>query len=279
MAAVREVMPGGHDAGQYMEPSAGGGAGRVATGQRTAATAPTLLAIDFGSTWLRAWGLARGTVSLPTADGPSAAPLVRRGRLVDAPGCTAALRRLRNRLGSAGTRPLVVACRPVLATPTDEQIMREVLTAALEPRRVLFVDTVRAAAIGSGAATGDLLIADIGAQVTEVGLLGDGRLVAARRANLGTGDLTPDVTVHVLAAVTARLVREVYQQPEHRPAALAALARGLVLVGDGAARPELTVALSQALRIGVHPAAAPYTAALTGAGLAAMSAARHPVPN
>ncbi|MEO3742551.1 hypothetical protein [Plantactinospora sp. B5E13] len=165
MAAVREVMSGGHDADRDAVPSAaGGGAGRVATGQPTATTAPTLLAIDFGSTWLRAWGLARGTASLLTADGPSAAPLVRRGRLVD------------------------------------------------------------------------------------------------------------------LAAVTARLVREVYQQPEHRPAALAALARGMVLVGDGAARPELTVALAQALRIGVHPAAAPYTAALTGAGLAAMSAAGHPLP-
>ncbi|MEE6259218.1 rod shape-determining protein [Plantactinospora sonchi] len=242
--------------------------------------ASTLLAVDFGSTWLRAWGLARGTASFPTADGPSAAPLVRRGRLVDPSGCTAALRRLRNRLGPAAeSRPLVVACRPVLATPGDEQTMREVLTAALDPRRVLFIDTVRAAAIGSGAAAGDLLIADIGAQVTEVGLLSDGHLVTARRANLGTGDLTPDVTVHVLAAVAARLVREVYQQPDHRPAALAALARGMVLVGDGAARPELTVALARALRIGVHPAATPYTAALTGAGLAAMAAARHPVPS
>lgn len=80
----------------------------------------------------------------------------------------------------------------------------------------------------------------------------------------------------VLATIVARLVREVHQQPSTRPTALAALARGMVLVGDGAGRPDLIAALSRTLRIAVRHAPAPYTAALTGASLAAMAAARRP---
>ncbi|MDO3703361.1 rod shape-determining protein [Micromonospora sp. C28SCA-DRY-2] len=241
-------------------------------------TGPALLAVDAGSSHLRLWGLGRGTVSVPTGGGPGqGAPLVRRGRLVDAPACTSALRQLLHRFRPpVEAEPFVVACRPVSATPADEYAMREVLTAALAPRRLLFIDTLRAAAIGAGAAAGALLLADIGAQVTEIGLLDDGQLVAARRTDFGTRDITDGAAVHVLATVAARLVREIYQQPAVRPTALAALARGMVLVGDGAARPDLIAALSQTLRIAVQPAAAPYTAALTGAGLAAMAAARHP---
>ena len=55
-----------------------------------------------------------------------------------------------------------------------------------------------------------------------------------------------------------------------------AMARGLLVVGDGALYPGLTAAVSGALRARVHLAAAPRTAALNGAGLAAMSLLRHP---
>jgi len=255
-----------------------GGARIAPPDVRDEARAPTPMAVDLGSSRLRVWGLARGTVSAPTAERSRRTPLVRRGRLVDVAGCTAVLRRLWHRLDPPAQPPLVVACRPALATPADEQTMREVLTAALSPCRLLFIDTVRAAAIGAGSAAGALLIADIGAQITEVGLLCDGHVVTSRRANLGTADLTEDVTVHVLAAVTARLVREVYQHTADRQQILAALARGMVVVGGGAAQPDLIAALARALRIAVRAAAAPHTAALTGAGLAAMSAVRHPGP-
>jgi rod shape-determining protein MreB len=54
------------------------------------------------------------------------------------------------------------------------------------------------------------------------------------------------------------------------------LTRGLMVVGDGALKPSLTLQLAANLRIPVRSATAPWTAALNGAGLAAMSAARHP---
>jgi rod shape-determining protein MreB len=50
----------------------------------------------------------------------------------------------------------------------------------------------------------------------------------------------------------------------------------LLVVGDGALYPGLTAAVSGALRARVHLAAAPRTAALNGAGLAAMSLLRPP---
>ena len=56
----------------------------------------------------------------------------------------------------------------------------------------------------------------------------------------------------------------------------AALARGVVVVGDGATTPELTIRLAANLRAPVRPAASPRLAALSGAGLAAMAACRHP---
>jgi rod shape-determining protein MreB len=52
------------------------------------------------------------------------------------------------------------------------------------------------------------------------------------------------------------------------------LTRGLAVVGDGAMRPELTLQIATKLRIAVPAAASPRTAALNGAGLAAMAATR-----
>jgi hypothetical protein len=56
----------------------------------------------------------------------------------------------------------------------------------------------------------------------------------------------------------------------------AALPRGLVLVGDGATRPQLTARLTEALPVSVRSAARSRTAALHGAGMAALAARRHP---
>jgi rod shape-determining protein MreB len=85
----------------------------------------------------------------------------------------------------------MVACRPVLAAPVDQDAIRRVVTAVFAPSRVLLIDTVRAAAIGSGAATGVLLVVDFGSQLTEVAVLLDGRVAAARRADMGTNDGAP----------------------------------------------------------------------------------------
>jgi hypothetical protein len=77
--------------------------------------------------------------------------------------------------------PVVVACRSVLAAPADQDAIRRVVTAVFAPSRVLLIETVRAAAIGSGAAAGVLLVVDVGAQLTEVAVLVDGRLALLDR--------------------------------------------------------------------------------------------------
>lgn len=189
-------------------------------------------------------------------------------------GCVAQMTRLQRTLPAcppAGA--VVVACRPVLATPTDQRVIRDVMAAAFAGSRVLLIDSVRAAAIGSATAAGVLLIADVGAELTEVALLVDGRIVGARRAAVGTHDPTSRGGPRPLAGVVTRLVADIVQNPRMRRLAAAALARGAVIVGDGATIPELTIRLAANLRAHVRPAYTPRLAALRGAGQAARAAA------
>ncbi|MFC0508925.1 rod shape-determining protein [Micromonospora costi] len=250
--------------------------GRSHTAPPAAAVDPEPIAVDLGSAHLRIWLGPGGVLSVPVGQGLRT-PVVRRGRVVDGPACAAELRRLlRDHRTPVPVGALVVACRPVLATPADQEATRRVLSAVLAPSRLLFVDSVRAGAIGAGAAAGTLLLADIGAGLTEVAVLEDGRVVAARRAEIGTRDLNHAVTAGMLADTTAGLIRDLRAEPVLRPLVRAALARGVIVVGDGATRPDLTARLVAALGATVHRAASPRTAALTGAGLAAVAATRHP---
>lgn len=229
------------------------------------------VAVDLGSNTAGVWTARQGVVSGPTGD-----TAVRRGRVTDVDGCAGVLTRLVERY-PAPVEPadLLVACRPVLSTEADEALMRRVLDAAFAPRRIVFLDSVRAAAIGAGATAGALLIADIGAQVTEVALLDHGRVTAARRTSIGTRDLdggaTTGLITDVVAANLAEL-REVCPEEELEEAE----ERGLLLVGDGASHPGLAEALAGAVHLRVHRAASPHTAALNGARMAAASALRHP---
>ncbi|MFG1676158.1 cell shape-determining protein MreB [Micromonospora sp. NPDC049282] len=240
---------------------------------------PTAVAIDFGSSFMGVWAAHRGTISAPCGDAfTSAGTLIRRGRIVDADGCVILLSQLIRRF-SEPVPPggVVAACRPVLAGEHEQTVMRRVVEAVLAPSRLGFIDTVRAAAIGSGAAAGSLLVTDVGAQLTEVALLDHGRIVAARRADIGTRDLARGATVDLVSDVVAhhlKALRGTTAQTQLAPA----LTRGLLLVGDGATHPGLSAALSAALRLPVHRAVSPRTAALNGAGLAAMSLLRHPAP-
>jgi rod shape-determining protein MreB len=170
----------------------------------------------------------------------------------------------------------VVVCRPVRATTAEQAALRQVVAEVFDPSRVLLIDTVRAAAIGSGAATGGLLIADIGSEVTEVAALRDGRVAASRQADIGTRDLRHGAPAEVLAHATTRMIDDLVRDPAAQAVVPAALTRGLMVVGDGAMTPRLTLQIAANLRIPVRSAVAPWTAALNGAGLAAMSAARHP---
>jgi rod shape-determining protein MreB and related proteins len=238
---------------------------------------PTAIAVDLGSSAFGAWAAHRGTVNAPCGDVfTSAGSLIRRGRIVDVDGCVTMLSQLIRRFSEpipAGG--IVAACRPVLAGDQDQAAMRRVIEAVFTPTRLMFIDTVRAAAIGSGAAAGSLLVTDIGAQLTEVALLHHGRVIAARRADIGTRDLSRGATADLISDIVARHIddlRATTATPDLAPA----LTRGLLLVGDGAAHPGLSAALSAALRLPVHRAASPRTAALNGAGLAAMSLLHHP---
>lgn len=251
-------------------------AGESRVGCPTATPDPEIIAVDLGSAQLRLWLGPGGTLSAPVSEGLRT-PVVRRGRIVDGPACVEQLRRLiSDRHARVPAGALVVACRPVLATRADLETMRHVLTAVLAPSRLLFVDTARASAVGAGAAAGTLLLADLGAQLSEVALVADGRLLAARRAEVGTRDLNHAVTTDMLAESVVRLVRDLRQEPAVRPLITAALTRGMVVVGDGATRPDLTARLVGALGATVHRAASPHTASLTGASLAAKAVRRHP---
>jgi rod shape-determining protein MreB len=233
--------------------------------------------VDLGSRTAGVWAAHHGTVDLPWRDAPSSAgTLVRRGRIVDIDGCTRVLSHLLRRFPQpVPPGGVVVACRPLLAGEAEQDATRRVIDAVLAPARLLFIDSVRAAAIGSGAAAGSLLVVDVGAELTEVALLKDGRVRAARRTELGTRDLALGATVELISDSIRRHVDEL--RAETGPAELrTAMARGMLLVGEGAAHLELAPAISGLLRVRVHRAAAPRTAALTGAGLAAMSLLRHP---
>jgi rod shape-determining protein MreB len=240
---------------------------------------PAAVAVDLGSGQARLWAVGNGIRVAPSAGEALSrpTPLVQRGRIVDAAGCVSLLTRLLHAFPQAPPAgPVVVACRPVLATSADQDAIRRVVSAVFAPSRVLLIDTVRAASIGSGAAAGVLLVVDVGEQLTEVAVLVDGRVAAARRAGTGTHDGVPGGASRRLAGVVTRLVADIGGNPRMRRLTAAALARGVIVVGDGATRPELTVRLAANLRVPVRPARSPRLAALSGAGLAAMAACRHP---
>ncbi|PWK45130.1 rod shape-determining protein MreB [Actinoplanes xinjiangensis] len=223
------------------------------------------IAVDLGSDIAGVWTAQQGVVS-GRCDG--AGPLIRRGRVVDFDGCVAMLSQLVGTFAQpVPSGGVVVACRPVLASGDDQETTRRVLKAVFEPSRVLLIDSVRAAAIGAGETAGMLLVADVGAELTEVAVLDYGRVVEARRSDIGTRDLTSDVTVDVIVDHIAAHVDSLDVDPPEN---------GLLLVGDGALHPGLVEAVSARLGIRVHRAADPRTAALNGAGKAAMSLLRHP---
>jgi rod shape-determining protein MreB len=240
-------------------------------------TAPAALAVDLGSRTAGLWTADRGTVTAPC--GVASAPagsLVRRGRVIDADGCVRMLAELTRRYPRpVATGGVVVACRPVLATEADDEITRQVIDAVLAPARLLFLDTVRAAAVGAGADAGSLLMVDAGAELTEAALLDQGRVVAAHRAETGTRDVARHEPAELIGDHVAGFVDDLRTGP-HAADLLRATARGILLVGDGAVHPTLASVLSRALRVRVHRAAAPHTIALEGAGRAAMSLLRHP---
>jgi rod shape-determining protein MreB len=95
-------------------------------------------------------------------------------------------------------------------------------------------------------------------------------------AQATTSDSTPGGRPRLLAGVVTRLVDDVRRTPRLRRLTAAALARGILVVGDGATMPELTTRVADNLRVSVRPAPSPRVVTLSGAGLAAIAACRHP---
>ncbi|GGM63109.1 rod shape-determining protein [Dactylosporangium sucinum] len=239
---------------------------------------PAAVGVDLGSANIRIWASGRGAVQAANP-APAAAPWsgpVARGRIID----PEPVQRVLSGLLSGQRRPLpagavVVACRPVGSDARAELALREVLTTVFEPARLLFVDTLRAAAIGAGAAPGPVLIADVGAHLTEVAVLAGGVIVAAQRRNVGLHDHDggPDPDAAVVAAV-ADLIGLVRLQSSHRQAIATAVRGGVLLVGGGAIRPRLAARVAGAAGTPVRRPVAPHLAAVRGAGLAALAALR-----
>jgi rod shape-determining protein MreB len=240
-------------------------------------TCPAAVGIDLGSGYTRIWASGRPLVQLRSLNDSlsNPRPLMQRGRIADPTGLQALLARILARYQHplpAGA--VVVACRPVLNTPDDDNRMRDLLSTVFDPSRLLLTSTVRAAAIGAGAAPGPVLIADVGAQLTEVALLASGGLIAARRADVGIRDLIGRTAVDVVVHALAELVQDLRRERQPHDVYSAAAHRGLTLVGGGASAPELVARTAGALRLPVRSARHPRIAAVHGAGLSALAAIR-----
>ncbi|MEU4291666.1 rod shape-determining protein [Kribbella sp. NPDC026596] len=201
---------------------------------------------------------------------------ISRGRVTDVPGTARMLCRLLLGRADRAPRPeLIVVTIPVLCPEADRH---GVIAAVeiLEPRTVITIDGVKAAAIG---ATTDLarplLVIDLGAQLTEVAVLADGSVVEARRTPHGTADLRTSMTVDNLVEDIRDMVADLLSH-DCGPQVVDALDRGPLLAGGGALLPAITYQLSKQLSCMAQPAPAPYTVALRGASTVALAARRHP---
>ncbi|MFF0221558.1 rod shape-determining protein [Streptomyces sp. NPDC004629] len=235
------------------------------------------VALDMGSARTRVWLAGRRTiVDVPTVTfpGSGAEYPIRRGAIVDTAGTARMLDRLLGHRLPRLVRPLVVVTTPVLDGIAYRAAARAAV-AVLRPRSVLTVPGARAIALGAEAdLTRPLLVADIGAHLTEVVLLSDGAVMDARRTSLGTGDLDSAAPAEIGEAVVAMVTAMVRQ--DRTSLTRDALDRGVLLAGGGALWPEITHRLGDRLRAPLRPVPAPHTAAVRGAARILKAAHGHP---
>ncbi|MEU5100548.1 rod shape-determining protein [Streptomyces sp. NPDC020996] len=236
------------------------------------------IALDMGSARTRVWIAGRGvvvdvpTVTLPGAD---AVHPIRRGVIVDTPGCARMLQRLLADRLPRLTRPMVIVTAPVLDGVAYRAQARAAID-VLRPRTVLTVPSARAIAVAAGAdVTRPLMVVDIGAHLTEAVLLGDGDITDARRAALGTSDLTGPTTPEQMAEAVAAMLTAMLRQ-DRTSLTVDALHRGILLAGGGALRPEITYHLTGRLHAPLRVVPAPHTAAVRGAAKLLQAAHSHP---
>ncbi|MEU7026006.1 rod shape-determining protein MreC [Streptomyces sp. SBR177] len=229
------------------------------------------LAVDIGSSRTRVWAPGAGVL----ADVPSGP--VTRGRVTDAVPHQRLLREVADAaFGEDRAGTVVMLCHPVLAGPEERAAARR-MVAELGPARVVSVHNARAAAAYAGpAGGGPLLVVDLGAALTEVTLLVDGRVQDARLAEIGLDDLPDgDGSTAPVVHAAAEMVRDLWRR-DRTGAVLGALRRGVLVAGGGALRMDLTARLALRLGVRLRLANDPATSTVRGAGLLLSSTLRHP---
>ncbi|MFE4691333.1 rod shape-determining protein [Streptomyces sp. NPDC056749] len=226
------------------------------------------LAIDLGSSGIRAWVTGQGLVTGgPAGWEHSATRPVRRGRIVDAETCARLLGRLADAaLGADREGGVVVLSHPVLAGQEHRATARE-LVASLGVSRAVVLNSASAAAGCTGdPAAGPVLVVDMGAELTEVALLVDGTVVDARQADAGLSDLDPGSVPAELVGNVIDMITSMWREDRHG-AVRGALRRGPVLTGGGALRHDVTDRITGRLGVPVRIAPDPSTAVVRGAAL------------
>nr|WSW65410.1 rod shape-determining protein [Streptomyces sp. NBC_00995] len=237
------------------------------------------LALDLGSSRTRAWlpgqGVVADTGSDPAGEYAHGGRPVRRGRIIDAESCGRMLGRIADTaLGADRSDTVIVLSHPVLAGSGHRAAARDLLT-ALGPASVIVLDSARAAAACAGPRDGGpLLVVDIGAELTEVTLLVDGRVRDARLAETGTSDLEPGEAPTAVVRAVIDMVTGMWHQDRHG-ALTGALRRRPLLAGGGALRPDVTHRIALRLGVPVRLTDDPATAVVRGAGLILSSVLRH----
>ncbi|WP_053669441.1 rod shape-determining protein [Streptomyces sp. NRRL B-1140] len=236
------------------------------------------VALDMGSARTRVWIAGRGTVvDVPTVAFPGAGAVypVRRGTIVDTPGCSRMLERLLGHRLPRFARPMIIVTTPVL----DGVAYRTGARAAVEvlrPRSVLTVPSARSIALAADAdMSRPLVVVDVGAHLTEAVLLCDGAVTDARRTAVGTSDLGETATAEQIAEAVVAMLAAI-RRDDLTARAAGALRRGILLAGGGALQPEITRALAARLKAPPRIVPAPHTAAVRGAARFLQAAHTHP---
>ncbi|WP_161229603.1 rod shape-determining protein [Streptomyces sp. SID8352] len=236
------------------------------------------VALDMGSARTRVWVAGRGViVDVPTVTFPGAGAVypIQRGSIVDTQGTARMLDRLLGHRLPRFVRPLVVVTAPVLDGLAYRTAARTAVE-VLRPRGVLTVPSARAVALAAGAdLTRPLLVVDIGAHLTEAVLLVDGAVFDARRTALGTGDIDGATPSARIGDAVVDMVTSMLRQ-DRTSLTLDALARGPLLAGGGALRPEIICRLTDRLHAPLRAVPAPHTAAVRGAAKLLEAVHAHP---
>jgi len=237
------------------------------------------LALDLGSVRTRAWtphlGLVVDALTMTTSPTGVSYP-ISRGRITDVPGTSRMLDHLLLSHASHAPQPeMIVVTVPVLCPEAERHGLLEALE-ILQPRTVITIDSVKAAAIGAKTdLVNPLLVIDLGAHLTETAVLADGSVIEARSSPVGTADLRTSITIDNLIERIRAMVADLLSH-DCGPQVVDALERGPLLAGGGAMLPAITYQLSKQLSCPIQPAPAAYTVALRGASAIVLASNRHP---